>query len=261
MNEIKMMTCLGENTVPIFSELATELSKRMDVDFLFDPIPESTPAAEKLMRGDVQMGWICGLLYVEKVDFHQAQLDLLGAPIFSGFDRPDYCSHLVVPADSQAESFADLAGSRLTINEHTSWSGNHLLRSMLHDRGLSSDYFSEIVVSGAHSKSMALVASGEADCATIDHGVYEFVAADQPDLIQKTKIIGKIGPSPAPPFVIHRSVQPELREAIRATLLELAAEPAVQERLRSHRLETIVHIQDSDYNAIREGFAHSQALS
>lgn len=259
-DRIKMMTCLGENTVPIMSELAKALTEKLDIKFGFDPVAESTPAAEKLVKGDVQLGWICGLLYVEKVDHDQAPLDLLAAPIFTGTNAPIYTSHLVVPAESDAQSLVDLRGRTHAINEFTSWSGNHLMRAQLFELGLPANFFSEIIVSGGHSKSVRMVAEGLADSAAIDHGVFDYVSDTSPELIERIRIIGQVGPSPAPPFVIHRSIPTNLQDDIRQAMFELGQDEGFQLRVKQHRLKTIVPIADEDYEAIRIGYEHSQAL-
>ncbi len=260
MTSLKLMTCLGENTIPICSEIAAELSLRLGHSVVFDPIAESTPAAQKLVRGEVQLGWICGLLYTMLIDEQDAPLDLMGAPIFSGSDQPEYHSWLIAPVDSPAATFADLRDKSLAINETTSWSGYHLLRSNLHDMGTDMNYFGEVIESGAHSRSMKMVAMGEADSATIDHGVFDFVAEHQPELMEKIKVIGRIGPSPSPPFVIHRDVPQDLKDAITASLLELGRDDAFLQKVRPHHLKTIVPITDHDYEPIRSGFQNSLSL-
>ena len=97
---MKLITSLGENTVPICTEIASRLRDRVGIDIEFEPVPSSTAEADPLFRGEVALGWICGLLYIEKSDFHKAPLELLAAPIFSGSSQPDYYSHLIVPAES-----------------------------------------------------------------------------------------------------------------------------------------------------------------
>lgn len=260
MTQIKMMTCLGENTVPICTELASALTEKLQVEFLFDPIAESTPAAEKLVRGEVQMGWICGLLYVEKVDHDKAPLDLLVAPIFTGTNEPIYTSHLIVPKGSPAQSMADLEGKTHAINETTSWSGNHLMRSYMFNHGLAASFFSEIIVSGGHSKSMRAVAEGKADSAAIDHGVFDYVSDTFPEVMEQIRVIGQVGPSPSPPFVIHRSVPKDLQDAIRQAMLELGQSKSFQQLVEPHRLKTLVPIKDDDYGPIRTGYQNSLAL-
>ncbi|MEM9773963.1 MAG: PhnD/SsuA/transferrin family substrate-binding protein [Chloroflexota bacterium] len=260
MNQLKMMTCLGENTVPVCAEIAAEMSERLGVEVVFKPVAESTPAAEKLMRGDVQLGWICGLLYVHKVDSENAQLDLLSAPIFSGHTEPVYFSNLTVATASPFKTIEDLSGHTLAINETTSWSGNHLLRAFMHERGLDMSFFDEVVVSGGHSKSFAMVAEGKVDAASIDHSVFDFVAEHRPELLERIRVIDLIGPSPAPPFVVHRSVSEHLRYKIRDCLLELGKDSQFISRVQPHRVETFVPISDADYQPIREGFARSLSM-
>lgn len=260
MNRLKMMTCLGENTVPICLEIAAEISCRLGIEIEFKPVAAPTTAADKLAQGDVQLGWLCGLLYVNKVDEEQAPLDLLAAPIFSGYTQPVYFSKLTVPAESPFNTLKDLHGKAVAINEKASWSGNHLLRAMLQEQGLDMSFFGNIVTSGAHSKSFEMVAGGQVDAAAIDHSVFDFVAQHRPEMLARIRVIELIGPSPAPPLVIHRSVPKLLRHNIQSCLLELGKDPQFVCRIQPHRVETFVTVSDTDYLPIREGFARSLSM-
>ena len=92
------------------------------------------------------------------------------------------------------------------------------------------------------------------------HGVFDFVADGSPEIIERIRIIDQVGPSPAPPFVIHRSVPMILQQEIRQTMLELGEDETFLARVNHHRLKTIVPIDDSDYQPIRIGYQNSLAL-
>ena len=158
-------------------------------------------------------------------------------------------------------SFEDLAGARWAINEPGSWSGHHLFRASLFERGLDLGYVGEIVESGAHSKSMRMIANNLADFATIDHGVFDYVAEREPDLMQKIRVIGRVGPSPSPPFVAHRSVPPDVRTEIKAALLGLSSDPEFRASVAPHHLTDLVAVDDQNYDPIRVGYRNSLAMS
>lgn len=257
---MKLITSLGENTVPICTEIAASLRELVGIDIEFEPVPSSTVEAEPLFRGEVGLGWICGLLYIEKADFHNAPLDLLAAPIFSGSSQPDYYSHLIVPVESTYHSIDDLSGTRWAINEPGSWSGHHLFRAWLFERGLDLRYVGEIVESGAHSKSIRMIANCLADFATIDHGVFDYVAEREPDLMQKIRVIGQIGPSPSPPFVAHRSIPSETRVQIKQALLDLSGDRDFLARVAPHHLADFAAVDDHSYDPIRVGYRNSVSM-
>ncbi|MEM7799285.1 MAG: PhnD/SsuA/transferrin family substrate-binding protein [Chloroflexota bacterium] len=261
MTKLQIITCLGENTVPICTEIARALSETTGLEIFFEPKALPTEAAEPLCRGEIAMGWICGLLYTIKVDKAAVPFELLAAPVFAGEDVPVYHSKLVVAKESPLSSFDDLRGSCLAINETTSYSGFHLLRSTLVQRGLTLDYFGEVFVAGAHSKSMRAVAEGEADVATIDHSVFDYVVEAFPGIAGQIKVIGHLGPAPAPPFVVHQSVPEEAKMRLQQGFLALGTDPAFIQLVQRHRLQGLVSINDGYYDAIRRDYMRSLSLS
>ena len=109
MNSLTLTTCLGENTEPVCTAVAKHLSTHLQQPLRYEdsiPWPERS---RRLDTGEIEIGWICGLLYVQKVDT-AVPLSLLAAPIMAGETQPVYSSKMIVHRDSDFQTFADLRG-------------------------------------------------------------------------------------------------------------------------------------------------------
>lgn len=73
-----------------------------------------------LDKGQIHVGWICGLPYVRKADQARPAVELLAAPVRQGpryQDRPICFSDVVVDHDSKYAAFADLRGATWAFND------------------------------------------------------------------------------------------------------------------------------------------------
>lgn len=259
MQAITLISCLGENTYPICSVLADYLTAETSIKVRFD---QSTPwleASEKLANGQIQMGWICGLLYTLQQD-QQARYQVLAKPIFAGHHEPLYFSYLVVHQGSRIQTLTDLANKRLVINEPDSYSGHHALWA--HWAKLPNPpKFASVLASGSHSNSLRMIAAGEADVAAIDCTVFDYwLKTQKPEMqavLSQLKAIEQINPAPTPPLVMHKSVDSKLTETIRRALLALN-HSEWSERLQAAGLQGWVEAQDQNYDFMRESYRLSQ---
>ena len=157
---LRFTTCQAQIAEPFCEMLAEFMSLRLGIstEFVCD-IPWQE--RERLLdRGEIAVGWICGLPYVRKRNDGTANLELLSAPIMKHpryAERPVYYSDIVVHADSHFRSFDDLRGATWAYNEPGSHSGYNLIRYHLATRGIRDSYFSRVVESGSHQDSFEMI--------------------------------------------------------------------------------------------------------
>lgn len=219
-----------------------------------------------LDEGRVQLGWVCGLPYVWKTDdeAQRAPLDLLVAPVMAGRrygERPVYFSDLVVRQDSRFERFEALRGASWAFNEPRSHSGYLLTRYQLALRGLNGDYFGRVVGAGSHERALQMIVAREIDAAAIDSTVLELVLEQQPELRKHIRILESWGPSPIPPWLVHRRTAPALREALQKLLLQLHEDNEGRTVLRLGHMARFVTVRDEDYDPIRHMARRAQDVS
>ena len=215
--------------------------------------------ARRLDGGQIDVAWICGLPYIERVDGddhdrEEPAIELLAAPVMAApryQDRPIYFSDVIVSRDSDYQSFEDLPGAAWAYNEPHSHSGYNLTRCTLARMGAYRGFFGCAVQAGSHQRSIQMVLQGEVDAAAIDSTVLEIEQALDPGLMTQLRVIAELGPSPIPPLVISTRLTPDLRADIRQVLLEMHLDHAGQQVLAAANMRRYARVTDADYDSIR----------
>jgi len=251
---LRLISCQAENSEFIGRAIARYAAERLGMSIEFvDGIPWQE--RERLLdEGAIHAGWICGLPYVLKADRHRPGLELLAAPVMAGprhAGRPVYFSDIVVRRDSTVRSFEDLRGSRWAYNEPGSHSGHNIVRYRLARLGERAGYFATVTETGAHQKTLRMIAAGEVDASAIDSTVLETEFRARPVLRRQLRVIESWGPSPAPPWVASRRVPPVLRRQLRRIMLAMHREPGGRAILREARLARFYGVSDRAYDPIR----------
>jgi phosphonate transport system substrate-binding protein len=240
--------------------LATRLATR--TEFVRD-IPWQE--RERLLdKGQIHIGWICGLPYVWKADQVPPAVQLLAAPVMQHpryQKRPIYFSDVVVHRDSDYLAFEDLRGASWAYNEPHSHSGYNVTRYHLAGLGETSGYFGQVVQAGSHLRALEMVLDRRIDASAIDSTVLELELQSRPDLEGQIRIIETLGPSPIPPWVVADSVSSDVRETVREIFLQMHQDPEGQVILAEGQMARFVRVEDRDYDAIREMAQKAQEVT
>lgn len=253
--ELRVVSCMADNAEPFAAEVAAALGRALQVPVAFitdRPWPERERA---LQDGEVHVGWLCGLPYVQEAARTRPRYELLGAPVMQGDrygGRPVYFSDLVVRHDHPARSLADLQGATVAINEPNSHSGHGVLRHALAAARMPHGFFGQVVESGAHQRSLALIADGAIDAAAIDSTVLDTELRREPALGRALRPIATFGPSPIPPWVASTGLPPGVRAALREALLALPGDAPGRAAFRRARVLGFAPVDDAWYTPIRE---------
>ena len=158
-------------------------------------------------------------------------LRLIATPRYDtpGCDGADYCSFVVVAADSQARDMDDLLGARCAINSRDSQSGCNALRALIAPLAGDAPFFAAAITSGEHRNSVAMVRDGRADVAAIDCVVHGLLARHHPAALKGTRILCRTAAAPAPPFVTALGRGPDTVQRLRDGLAAALADPALAE--------------------------------
>ena len=245
---------MAENAERFCAEVAGYLSEELHiaVEYVSDGLWQER---ERLFdAGAIQILWLCGLPYVEKADRSGLETEILAVPVPVGEryrGRPVYFSDIVVKNDSTYRSLFDLRGARWVYNEPRSHSGYNVVRAYLAEFAQNREFFGEAVESGAHTASLEMVLRGVADGAAIDSTVLEWYFAQGEERPERFRVIGTLGPSPIPPWVVSARVAEPLRAALRAALLRMGRSAHGRAILQTGRMERFVEAADGDYDPIR----------
>jgi phosphonate transport system substrate-binding protein len=207
-------------------------------------------SADPFSADEVDVGFMCSPSFVWLRELRPPPVELLGvAPVFQdarASGRPVYfCDVVVRRDDAPVRSFADLRGRSWAYNDVCSLSGYHSLLNRLAETD--ECFFGRMFRSGSHLKSIEAIVSGEADAAAIDSNVLSMRLREVPDLRQTLRVIESWGPFPIQPVVVRSSLQPELKEGLRASLLAVDADPRTRRAVSRFGLKGFVPVTDEDY--------------
>lgn len=213
-------------------------------------------ARERMLdEGEIDVAWICGRPYVLKRDRPDPLVELLAAPVMAARrygGRSVYFSDVIVCKGTGFHGFADLRGATWAYNEPGSHSGFGVTQAHLAEIGERSGFFGGVIAAGSHQRAVAMVLAGEADAAAIDSTVLESVAETEERVRTELRVIATFGPSPIPPLVVRRGMDPGLRKQLRTAVLQMHHRASGRERLTRAGIQRLVSVHDRDYDSIRE---------
>jgi phosphonate transport system substrate-binding protein len=251
---LRVASYLADNARPLYAGITRYLGDRLGVpaELLAGiPIPEQRRSLE---AAPFDLAFLCGWPYTELQDRGNSPIELLCAPVMAGSRygaRSVYFTDVIVHHDHPARAFADLRGATWSYNNTGSHSGYNVVRHHLLELGETRGFFGRVVCGGGHQGSIQLVLDGAIDAAGVDSTVLETEVAAHPELATALRTITVIGPSPIPPVVVARAVDPDWKERLRALLLGMAEDPAGRAVLAAGRMAGFVPVRDADYDPIR----------
>jgi phosphonate transport system substrate-binding protein len=246
---LRVFTFLAPNMQPVYAYLARRMGQWLRR-------PAELVVGESYDQLDeVDVAFVCGLAYVDRVDQGLTSVEPVAAPLLGGEryrGKPVYYSDVIVHRDSVYRSFADLRGASWAYNEPLSHSGFGITRYCLAQVDETFDYFGRVVQSGWHEESIRLVCDGTVDASAIDSQVLAVALRELPDLAGQLRIIDSFGPSTIQPVVVSRRLPSWQRDRVRDELLDLANDVSARDQLAYGFIERFVAVDDSSYNDIRQ---------
>lgn len=208
---------------------------------------------------EVLFSQTCG--YPLQTIYH-GQYQLLGVPTYDapGCGDATHCAFIVVREDSRFERPEDLRGASFALNSLHSNSGMNLPRLLFARLAGGKPFFGQVVETGSHPASLARVAAGELDTASIDCLTYTFFQDHRPDFVSGLRVLAETPSSPAIPFVTSSATPPDQVAALRAALLCLGSDPAHRETLAALRIRTISPADPAAYARLLDYEREAAAL-
>ncbi len=217
--------------------LAEELRRDGVADAPGELLTESPPVPEAIPPGTL-FTQTCGY---PLQTIYQGQYQLLGVPTYDapGCGAGTHRAFILVRADSQVERLDDLRGGIFALNSRHSNSGMNLPRVMFARIAGGQRLFGRVIETGSHLASMQLVASGDADAASIDCLTYAFLSDYRPAAVERLRRFADTPESPAIPFVTAADTPLDQVAALQRALSRVMADPGRRHLLDRLRLRGI----------------------
>lgn len=254
MADLRFGTFLAPNMLPVYEAVADAVGEALGLST--ELVVETD--YENCRRDVNDVCFVCSLPYVHFEREGVAPATPIAAPVLVG-DRyqgkPIYFSDVIVSADSRLESFADLRGRSWAYNEPLSQSGYGITRYHLLKLGETDGYFGEVIEAGFHERSIEMVRDGEVDASAIDSQVLAVAMRDDPELVDRLRIVESLGPSTIQPVAVSKRFDEGFRRDVREVMLGLHQGPELREVLEHGVIERFVEVGPGSYDDIREMLA------
>lgn len=200
-------------------------------------------------KGEVDVAFVCTGAYL--IGEREFGMQILVAPVVNG--EAAYHSWLIVPADSAAQSIADLRGKTFAFTDPLSHTGRLYPTYLIYQMGERPEiFFRRTFFTYSHDAAIQAVASGLADGAAVDSLIYTYLIQREPELEKKLRIIHKSPPFGIPPVVVSPDIRPQLRAELQAIFLEMHKDPQGQDALAILGIDRFIILEDNAYDTARE---------
>ncbi len=262
LDEFVMVMIPGEDTeksVQLRDNMADAMSEALGVKVTTYRATDYSAAVEAMRTGNAQLAYLGPFSYITATE--RAGAEAVAVQGVKGTDG-GYQSYIVVSADSDIETLADLQGKTFAFVDPESASGNVVpcneILNAVPELGLTFDdlhtdgkFFKSAMFAGSHAGSMQAVIQGNVDAAAVSSSTYENQIeagnAQEGDL----KIIHKSPTIPGSPIAIQKDLPQELKDKVKDFLLSYD-NPEYFGDEEGKEPERFIAIEDSAYDYIRE---------
>lgn len=201
-----------------------------------------------IRAGGVTVAIVCTNAYLEgQEDFG---LEALVVPQIQG--QTVYYSYLIAPADSPAQALADLRGKTFAFSDPLSNSGRLAPVYQLQQMGETPEtFFNRTIFTYSHDNSVRAVMEKLVDGATVDSLVYDFMAARDPTVREKTRILARWGLFGINPIVVQPQLDPMLKEQLRKIFLTIHQDPGGRTILVALGVDRFLPPDATSYDSVR----------
>jgi len=238
-----------QGTVESYSDLGQYLSKKLNRPVELVQRRTYAEVNELVAQDAVDLAFVCTSAYVVGSDSHT--MDLLVAPEVN--HQQIYHSMLIVPANSPAQSIADLQGKVFAFTDPISFSGRAYPTYLVVQQGIQPEtFFSQTLFTHSHDKAIEAVAQGIADGAAVDSLVLKYALERDPSLAEQIKVIDESPPFGIPPVVVPSNISPQLKAKLREILLDMTNDADGRAILAKFGFDRFSSIDDNAYDSARE---------
>jgi phosphonate transport system substrate-binding protein len=250
MAHLRFGTFLAPNMMPVYEAIAEAVGAALGVET--ELVVETD---YENCRNDVNdICFVCSLPYVHFEREGVSPAVPVAAPVLQGDrygEKPIYFSDVIVQADSDISSFADLRGRSWAYNEPLSQSGYGITRYHLVSIGETDGFFGDVIEAGFHEKAIRMVAGGEVDAAAIDSQTLAIELRDHPRLGDSLRVIDALGPSTIQPVAVSKRFDSDFRDRVQAVLTDLHEVKGLREILDHGFVDHFTAVGAGDYDDIR----------
>jgi len=243
---IGLTPVLLEDQVSFLKSWRAYLEQKLGESVQFVQRASYQEITDLLLRGHLDLAWLCGYPYVLNAD----RLGLLAIPLYAG--QPLYRSYILVwDEDSTARALTDLEGRIFAFSDPLSNSGYlfpQYVLSVLQFRP--EQFFRRTFFTWSHRRVIEAVAAGLAEAGAVDGYVWDMLSRQRPDITARTRIVERSPYFGFPPLVTGTQLPSARREKLSELFLTMHEDPEGLDLLERLGLTGFTQGERSDYDDI-----------
>ena len=243
---IGLTPVLLEDRVAFLKRWRAYLAEKLGAPVEFVQRASYQEITDLLLRGHLDLAWLCGYPYA----LHADRLGLLAIPLYAG--RPLYRSYILVwDEDSTSRALTDLEGRIFAFSDPLSNSGYlfpQYVLSVLQFRP--EQFFRRTFFTWSHRRVIEAVAAGLAEAGAVDGYVWDMLSRQRPDITDRTRIVERSPYFGFPPLVTGTQLSPPRREKLSRVFLTMHEDPEGRDLLEQLGLTGFTRGERSDYDDI-----------
>jgi phosphonate transport system substrate-binding protein len=170
---------------------------------------------------------------------------------------PTFQAVIIVPADSQAKTLADLKGGEVAFGDPASTSGTWVPRYQLLEAGLVSGRDYTLRITGAHDAVALAVANHKVAAGGLSMPIYNRLLKEGKIDPKAVRVLAESPPIPEYMWTFREGLDPAFKEELRKAFININ-DP---EALKVFRAEAFIPCVDSDVDRVRTWIAAIQAAN
>lgn len=239
-----------KETLRFYREIIEYVGKKLQIPVEMVQKENYDEMDHLLKKGEVKIAFICSGPYVR--DKEEFGVKLLVAP--QSYGKTFYNAYIIVHDDSNIKSLDNLKGKSFAFTDPKSNTGKLVPTYMIAKKfNLKPEqFFSKIIYTKTHDKSIEAVAKKIIDGASVDSLIYDYAVKKNPIYVKHTRIIEKSPSYGIPPVVVTKDFDAGLAAKIKDTFLNMHNDPEGKRILDGIMVDKFIIPKDSDYNSVRE---------
>ncbi len=238
-----------KEALPVYEEIVNYLGKKLGIKTKMIFARDYATMNEFVRDQKVFAAFVCSGAYVIAHD--KWNMELLAAPSLYG--EAKYFSYIIVNKKSTIYTWNDLKGKIFAFTDPESNTGCLVPKYQLLKLGETSEkFFLRFFYTGSHDKSIEAVAENLSDGAAVDNLIYEYIKHSDSTFTSKTRIITKLGPFCTPPFVCSPKADIDLKQKIKAILLNMNKDKKGKIILKKLRIDKFISVKDDCYKSVKQ---------
>jgi ABC-type phosphate/phosphonate transport system substrate-binding protein len=207
-------------------------------------------------RDDLGAAFMCGFPFALSARKPSLLAALVPSPARYG-ERPQYCTDLIVRADSGFERLRDTFGGRIGWTVGHSQSGYNAVRHHLLGRPEARYQWVGPLVTPRRVIEAAL--AGEIDVGPLDSYVHDLLRRHDPETASRLRVLESTAMTPIPPLIAAPAVDAATVSRLRQALLSCSAAPGMRATLEELLLARFEPIDAAAYDVLSKWAGEADA--